>query len=274
MEGQDENSVTPVAEGTGETIQNATGIEGETPQVAPVEEAPKEPEKGPVPYDRFYEVNEAKKQAETKQAELEATLQQYQLAMQQQQMARQQPQQPQADPVAEFMQREGIGKEGYVTQEDMAKVLAFAQTQNQRAAEQQQLNQWLASHPDYTGVCVTPTGQASEYLQKALQEDPMLAMRLQKNWDPVVAYTAAKAQEWKNKQTPTPVPTPAPPAPNVVEQIRSAQRAPQSITAAAGAGTIDKVAFIKGLSDTEFQQRKEILKRGGDFYGQLSGSQK
>ena len=269
MDGQEENSVTPVAEGTGENVQPATEPVSETPPVAPVEETP---EKGPVPYDRFTEVNEAKKQAESRLAEVEATVQQYQLAMQQQQLARQ-PQQPPADPVAEFMQREGVGKEGYVTQEDVTKILQFAESRSRQAAEQEQLNQWLASRPDYVGTCLTPTGQPSEYLRKALQEDPVLAVRLQRQWDPVVAYTAAQAQMYRSK-TATP-PTPAStPAPNMAEQIRAAQRAPQSITAASGAGTMDKAAFVQGLSEREFQQRKEILKRGGDFYAPLPGSQK
>lgn len=236
-----------------ENAQVAEGHEGENPQVAsggtsdtpdPDAQGQKgvalpSDEKGPIPYDRFEEVNQAKNAAEQELAQLR------QVFYQQQQQPSQQ--KPQGDPFQAFLDKEGIGQDGFISRDDLAKVYQFTQQQAAQTAQQQQQQQWFASHPDYVGVAVTSTGQASDHLLKAIKNDPVLGMKLQQQWDPILAYNAALAA--KSQEAPAPNKTPS----SLGDQIRSGQRAPQGISAAQGSGgSMDKSTQIQSMSDDEF----------------------
>lgn len=213
------SEIAPVAQGQGDTGQVAAGQPtGEVSQVAAGDE------KGPIPYERFHEVNERLKASESKLTQYE----QY-LLMQQQQASQQQRAQQPADPFKDFCQREGIGKDGWVTPEDLAKVSGFFQQQNQQQLQQQEQENWYATHPDYSEVVTTPAGQASAFLQQAMKDDPTLGRSLRQNWDPQKAYYAALAAKQRQSQ--------APAAPQVnLQQIQQGKRAPQGISAAQGGG--------------------------------------
>lgn len=172
-----------------------------------------------------------------KRQEAEARLFQMQQWIQQQQTAQQG---PQKDPLSQFLEKEGIGADGFVTAEDLKKFNNFYQQQAQRQAAQTQQEQWFASHPDYVGIVTTQAGQISEHLQEAIKNDPALGMRLRQQWDPVLAYHAARSYA-KTR--------------NPVNQITSGARPPQGISSATGAGGggVDTSTMIKGMNDQEFR---------------------
>ena len=239
---EDGNENVQVVAGQGDTPSEppAPAPQGDMDQPAPgtQEEPTSEPEKGPVPYDRFEEVNQRAKTAEAE------ALQMRQFIMQ----AQQQQGQPAADPFQQFIQSNGIGADGFVTTEDLGKVAQFFQQQSQQTVQLQQQEQWFAAHPDYVGTVTTPTGQMSENLQKAIQSDPALGVSLRRHWDPVLAYHAARGAMNRPQQTTNQ-------AVNQVDQIRSGQVAPQGISAATGGGgQVDQRSAIGQMSDTEFQQ--------------------
>lgn len=240
METEESNENVQVVAGQDETGQPVQGQEGETAQVAAVPEettgetpqnATGTEEPGPVPYDRFKEVNDRMKAAEQQAAQLQQFM-----------MQQQQPQQPQGDPFQQFIEQQGIGQDGFVSPDDLRKVGQFFQQQQQQTLQQQQQETWLAAHPDYVGVVTTPTGQPSEQLMNAIKNDPALGVSLKRNWDPVLAYHAAKAY------------TPTQPSVNPVQQIKSGQVAPQGISAATGGGgQTDTATMVQGMSNEEFQ---------------------
>lgn len=153
-------------------------------------------------------------------------------------------QQPQQDPLTQFMEQEGIGADGFLSADDLKKFYLFNQYQNQQAAQAAQQEQWFASHPDYVGVVTTPSGQISEHLLNAIKNDPALGMRLRQNWDPVLAYHAAKNAM-----------VPSQPAKPPVTQITSGARPPQGISSATGSGGggVDQSTMIQGMNDQEFK---------------------
>ena len=231
----DANTDQPVTD-QGDTGQPATDVtpsdNGENGQPA----TDNQTEPGPVPYERFQEVNEAKKNAEMQVTQMQQQFQQY-LA------AHQQPQQQQSDPFSEFMQKEGIGADGFLTPDDLKKVYQFNQKQAEQTVEQSRQEQWYASHPDYIGIVQTPGGQMSEHLSNAIKNDPTLGMKLRKNWDPVLAYHAARAEAVSKKPS-------SPPGPQI-----PTSRPPQGISAASsagGAGT-DMGSQVQAMNDDQLR---------------------
>ncbi len=255
MEPEQTNDTVPVVPGQGETPPLATAVPtGDTGQPAPGQPTdepssdaagpgPEDGAKGPIPFARFDEVNQQKNAAQQ-----EATQLRQQVLMQQQQMQTQQQAGPAADPFKQFCERNGVGADGFVSTEDLQKVASFFQQQSAQQLQATQQEQWLAAHPDYTGMVVTPTGQISDHLMKAIQADPALGMSLKRHWDPVLAYHAAKGAQTAPAAAVTP-------QPNVVQQIQAGQKAPQGISAAAGGGgQVDQRSALAAMSDAEFQQ--------------------
>lgn len=285
MEGQAaQGDNVQVAIGQGDTAQPAPA-QSDTAPVAPeqddksqlVTEPQNQDDKGPVPYERFSEMNQkfkaesdARAQAEARAAQVEQLL--TQMRWQQMQQVQTQPQQPQADPIQEFMKRENIGSEGIITPEDLAKTVAFVREHSRREQYEHSLRtereQWFASHPDYVGTVVTPTGQYSEYLQKAIQRNPALGVSLQRTPDPVLAYEIAMSEKNRAKaDTPSPssgMSQPALPMPqtNAAQQIRAAQAAPQSVATVQGGGQMDRRTMIANMSDEEFAKYYDDVKNG------------
>lgn len=270
--GQGEN--VQVAAGQGDTAQPAPaqGVNqaqaapepqpGEvTPQPGEVTAQP--PDKGPVPYERFEEVNRKAREAEAQNKQLQANMFQLQQFVQQAQ-ARQQQGQPQQDPFSEYIAKEGIGKDGFLTAEELPKIARYFEQQSQRRFAEQQQQQWFASHPDYVGLVVTPTGQYSETMMKIIQRDPSIGMALRQNPNPAVAYALCRA-EAERAATPNPAPSTlsVPPSMNPVQQIQQAQRAPQPIVTARGTGQMDRQSQIAHMTDEEFREHLAEVKARG-----------
>jgi len=245
----DQGDIEALATPTGEERPLATDAGEEAPQDAAGQ--PDEPQaQGPIPYERFKEVNDRLKAAEQQNMQMQQFL--YQQSQQQQP-----PQGQQADPLHQFMEQQGIGSDVYLTKDDLTKFFGFIQQQNQRQVETAQMEQWLAARPEFSEVVTSPTGQLSEHLANAIKADPILAMQLRKQWDPVKAFYAAKAMASKSQQSP------GASTRNVVDQIRSGQRVPQGISAATGGGgQVDQATSIAGMSQDQFQQWWQ-QKRGG-----------
>ncbi len=179
--------VQPAAEPTGDIGQLATGQSVTAPQPAPETQA--------VPYERFREVNEAKKVAEQEAANLRA---QFSL-LQQSIPAPVQPQQGPADIFAEA----GLGDDDIPTVAHVRRYArAVEQRADQRVAATQQMtarDHFVGSATDYVTLVGTdgPGGQfvPSEHFLKVLTADPNLAMEFGGNRaaNARIAYRAARA---------------------------------------------------------------------------------
>ena len=279
MEGQPDNNVTaPVVAGQGDTAQSAPALgetvqpapgQGETPQPAPVSPVP-EPAKGPIPYERFEEVNKGKKAAEEQAAQLQSQLMQAQGILAQI-AARQAPQAPPAPqtPLAKYTEADMLDPAKSIAA--MQAVYDDLQNKIQAAVGQVQFQTQYGDFEQYVGVQNPVTGQwmFSEPLQAAYKENPQLGRELQAPDSRVFAYRIAKMQQTINdlraKQQPNPAPTPIPP-PTLSQTLRAAQQpTPPSISAAVGAGQIDKVSQVANMTDAQFQAAYSRLKAGGKF---------
>ena len=247
MELEDGSVEAQVATGQGETGQIATGQmdAGEEPVQAAAEPtgenaqdaAEKETRLDQNP--RFQEVIREKNQYKEAFDRLQGLLYQ-------QQMAQSQSQGQQVDPFKSFLEENGIGRDGYVTPDDLQKVAGFFDQQRRQETLQTQQQQWLASHPDYSQIVTTQTGGMSEHLMNAIKLDPNLGLELQRNWDPVKAYYAALAAQTQ---------TPSAPVPQVtLNQVRTGQRPPQGIsTATGGGGSMDSTSSVNAMTDDQFR---------------------
>jgi len=277
MEGQVDSSVAPVAAGNsgdtaqsapvqGDSVQPAAG-QGDTPQPAPVIPAPDA--KGPIPYDRFEEVNQQAKAAKDRAAALESQLMQTQGLLAQ--LARAQQPRPGVPsvPVDPFDQ---ISDADLYDPAKMRSALKQARqdaiTEANRLVAQVQFQ---AQYPDFeqvVGAADPMTGQfvTSEIMAEALKADPQLSVKIQRPTPQVFAYEIAKLhkqlRELRAAQNPTLTQAPMP-QPTIAHQIRAAQQAPQSISAATGRGTLDKTSHIRNMGDAEFAQYWAKVKAGG-----------
>jgi len=225
---------------------------------------------GPVPYDRFSEVNAAKNTLSDENAQLKehiSLLSNQQPAQQAQQPA------PQAEEglTMQVMKQMGVDQE-YATPAEMAKVLdTVTQIRSQQTAAQNQSQQFMTSHADFenvVGVNDPATGRFTYAppLLRALQSNPQLVADLRAAGTGAnrLAYMIAVNDPGYQKQLAE--------ANKPVVQVQSeaaeaaitnAQAMP-SISAIGANGIIDKTAQIQNMSDAEFRAYKEaIIARGG-----------
>ncbi len=255
-----ENGTAQVVPEAGDTTPLAT----ETPSVTEPHVAPGEGETTPsateteqaVPYNRFKEVNDAKKAAED-QAQLLAN----QLRMMQQQQM-QPAQQRQPDLAAEL----GITQDDLYTEDGIQKLLGgvnqLVQRQVQAAQQQMSQQQYFAAHPDFGELVGTSSGGQfipSETWRQIQRQNPTLAQAIESSPQaPVLAYEYAKSYRATQPSA----------AQRIVAQAKQMAApsgpAPPSITQAVGSGSMDKVSQIHNMTQDQFTAWKEQIKaRGG-----------
>jgi len=263
LDGTD-NEPGQVVTGTGEPAPLATEPQGVTdPQLATGKGEPTPPatetEKS-VPYDRFKEVNDAKRAAEERNQFYEEQLR----AMQSQQLPQQAAQQ-QPDLLADL----GVDPDDIYTPEGVRKLVGGVdRLVNQRvrqATQQMEQQQFFTSHPDFGELVGTSVGGRfvpSETWRQIQRENPTLAHAIESSPNAsVIAYEHAK----RVRQAQPPADTTGRQLVNQVRQMSGAttQGVP-SITQAVGSGTMDKISQIKGMTDAQFEAYKDQIKaRGG-----------
>lgn len=280
-QGQTDGSVNaPVAAGQGDTAQPAPAQDvqvqpipgqGDTSQPAPVNPVPDS--KGPIPYDRFEEVNKAKKAAEEQLAQMQTQMMQMQSVLTQ--VAAQRnvtPTAPQT-PLSRYTPNDLL--DPAKAMEAMQVMYDDLQKKMEAAIGQVQFQSQYGDFDRMVGTVHPVTGQwvPSDLMAEAIKEDPQLPAQIQQSGNPkVFAYRVAKMQQQirdlraKAQTNPTP-PTPQiPPVQVVAQQIKAAQQAPVSISAATGTGQLDRTNAVQNMPEAEFQQRLARAKTGGSFW--------
>ncbi|MBE3141163.1 MAG: hypothetical protein IMZ53_11370 [Thermoplasmata archaeon] len=242
---------------------------GTTEQGVPVT-APVQPEvktEQAIPYTRFQEVNEAKKTLE----------QQNQILMQQLRIQQEQPNQQEIQVEKEkplfirVCEELGYKDETYLTQEQNANVLdRVQQIQSQQMQQQTMVQGYVSSKNDYANVVgktdpMTGVFQIAEPLKRQTEKNPLLAQALvylvktKSPYTGIIAYEiASKDTEYQKSLQKT---TETVAAQQVAQALSTAQR---SISAVSGTGTLDKVAQIRGMTDAQFAEHLEEIKRRPD----------
>ncbi len=246
-------------------------VKSETAPVADDQQAASQvatDDKGPVPYDRFSEVNAAKKTAEGRVVELENYIQ-----LQKANPPAEQPvaQQPSQSLTMQVIKDLGYQDEAFLSVEQTAQVNdRIIQITQASAASDAQLTGFKSSHTDFAQVvgALDPTTQQFVHappLQRAIQRNPGIQQAIN-SMSPanaaVMAYEIAsrdvqyvqevaaanKPVEQQNSEQ----------AQQVLDQANSQV----SISAVAGVGTIDKAAQIRAMSDDEFEAHKQKIMAG------------
>jgi len=246
----------PVA--TDESI-NAEAAGVPQADVAPAQGAE---ENGPVPYDRFKEVNEAKKIASDRVAELENYIK----------LTQQPVQQPVQQPTKEsltlqVMKELGIDPENILTGAEQAQVNDEVSRRTAASYQAQaSVQSYIASKPDFAKVvgAVDPlTGQFmySPPLTRVIQSNPSIATALQSagNNAAILAYELASKDPVYMAEV---AEANKPPAQKLSEQAnQTIQQANSqtSVSAVAGVGSLDKAAAIRAMSDEEFKAYKQNI---------------
>lgn len=241
------NTVQPAAEPMGDTGQPATGQGVTEPQPATETQA--------VPYDRFREVNEAKKAAEQENANLRA---QFSLLQQ----AVTPPPQPQGP--------QDVFAEANLQDDDIPtvkQVRRFAETVEHRAAQRtvavQQFSardQFVNSKTDYEQLVgtkpVAGNFVASAHFQQVLAADPDLMQELSNPVTaPRIAYRAAKAfklqQELNQARQQS--------NQREINQQVNQRTNPLPASAAGGGGAVQRGSELLGLDPSNPDDRAKIL---------------
>lgn len=277
MEGTTNQSETaPVAPGQGDTaraapvqgdiVQPAPG-QGDTTQPAPVISQPAPDAKGPIPYDRFEEVNKQAKEARDQVAVLQSQLMQTQGMLTQ--FAR--VQQPQVNPPVPADPLSGISDSDLLDPQKVRQ--AILRVREDAIGEANKLVaqvQFQTQYPDFNQLVGYRDGMSgqfvpSEIMAEAIRQDPQLPTKIQQSGNPqVFAYEIARLHKElravRAQVPPPPTPTPPAPAPNplspgtltMAQQIRAAQQVPQSISAATGTGALDKTSHVQNMTNEQF----------------------
>ena len=243
-----------------------------------------DPQQGPIPYDRFQQVNNEKGMLAQQVEQLRQQNQLYsaQLGQYQQGQSPQappptqaaQPPQPQPDPMVELLKD--------VDDEDMVegkKVKQIAQAFGQQIHKLAAVQGFMATHPDYGNLVGTPQNLAAP-MQEVLQMNNNVAMDIAQSANPMqtaynyaAMYTTLKQQLAQQNApqaqgNPPPQqmqPPPGPPAvhPSAVMQF-NASRMPAS-PANAGSGTgFSQAHQIASMSADQFAQRRaNVIAKGG-----------
>ena len=198
----------------------------------------------------------------TKRQQAEQQLQQFYQTMTQQQAMRQAvaPQTTsQVDPVTQYIKEQGIGADGFVTPEDMAKVLAHQASVTRqeftRKLHEQQFAQQTSDFNELVGVQGPMGFQPAPALQRAIQEDPGLQQRIAQTAqsDPMaaraLAYTTAKFAKTIIDMEAKLAATPG--ADDIAKDV-AAKTAPMSAAAGAAGGAFNASRAVGDLSDEEF----------------------
>lgn len=231
---------------------------GETPPATGTQDA-----KGPVPYDRFDEVNKAKNAAEQERDYLQQLVNLSQ-ANQPTQAPAQPPQEQ--DPLG----LSGIADDDLVSGQQLKDVVRKAQEESRQTQQEQdrkaETRAFLSQHPDYdelVGTANLTTGQFqfSEVMQRAIKEDPSLLATLQTNPDRrAIAYRTATATkriiELEKK------------AAGITEQQAQKETetliSPMSPAAVGGGGTLAQAGRVGRMSDEEYaEEEKKVM--GGEY---------
>lgn len=239
--------VQPAAEPTGDTGQLATGQGVTEPQPAP--------ETQPVPYERFREVNEAKKAAEQRAANLET---QFMLLQQAQQVAA-----PAQAGQSDIFDTPGEDYEP-ITRAEARKIVERTERKaEQRTAAVQQMSareQFIKSKPDYETLVGTVDFAGrfvpSEHFQKVVAADPELAYECSNPLTgPRIAYRAAKAfkaeqdlaqaRQQSNQRD--------------INQQVNLRTNPLPASAVGGGGAIQRGSELLGLDPANPADREKIL---------------
>ena len=280
MAEKDANSaevVTPsgVVEATAATenvnqVETDAGVQpaGDVTPEAAAAPAEQQAEQGPVPYDRFKEVNDAKNELTDTNKQLEEHIR---LLGSQQPQQVQQPQGQQPESLTlQVMKQAGIDPE-LATPLQMLEVFdKVSQIRVQQSTTQNQAQQFIAANADYADVVGATDAQGrfipAPPLLRAMQEDPQLVADLQAAGPggTRLAYRIAVTdtiyqQQLADKNKPaTQV------AGETAEQAIKAAASLQSLSSVGTSGVIDKSAQIRNMTDEQFTAYKEeIIRKGG-----------
>jgi hypothetical protein len=171
---------------------------------------------GPIPYERFSEVNNRVKVMEQQIAERDRQLQLYSAQLAQQNQGQQpMPQQqgpPPPDPIAEQIQ--GMIDDEYADEQTKKTGQALL-AMNNRVNQQAAMNAWMAAHPDY-GTLVGSPQQFADPIQNVLNIDPMIGNDIAQSANPMqTAYNYARVYQTVQQQAAQQQPPGQPPAPQV-----------------------------------------------------------
>jgi hypothetical protein len=226
----------------GVTVQAATG-QGDTSQPAPVSAQTAPEVKGPIPYERFDEVNKKAKTFEEQNAQLQTQLLQMQGFLQQVAAQRQAtaPVAAPVDPVADFITREKIGADGFVSPADLKKVIDFQNQVTEQRVAQFQFQQQYGDYDQVVGAVNPLTGQwvNSDLLNEAIKEDPKLPGKIQRSGNPrEYAYDIVMKQkqirELRNSVPATPTPDQLQQQARATQNTVEARLSPMSPSAVGG----------------------------------------
>ena len=283
MEENDVNTENPVVTDSGvveavaptQDVSQVVAGDGEQPKGDVTPDAAAAPagqpaEPGPVPYDRFKEVNEANKTLESENQQLRDHMNLLGNQQPQPTQPGQQAQQPDSLTL-QVMKQMGMDPDGFASNAEMAQVYdAVSQIVARQNASQNSAQSFVASNPDYAEVVGTTDAAgrftAAPPLLRAMQKDPQLAADLQAAGaaagrlaykiavnDP--AYQQALAD--KNKADPVV-------AGEAAAKALAAASSLTSVSATGTAGTVDKGAQFAAMSDEQIQAHLAgVLKAGG-----------
>ncbi len=221
--------------------------------------------KDPVPYDRFKEVNDAKNDLQGQVDQLQGHLK---LVGNQQPV--QQAEQPQQEGLTlQVMKQMGLDPEGFVSPGDMAavndRVIQIVSTQQN---QQMQTQQFISSHADFAQVVghadpVTKQFVYAPPLARILGANPGLIAALQNAGAGAnaLAYQIAINDPTYQAELAQKAKPAAQVAGETAEQAINAANSLTSVSAVGSAGVIDKGAQIRAMSDEEFKNYTDKIKR-------------
>lgn len=258
-------NVSPVVPDTG-VQQVADG--SAAPAAAPAGQT-EEQAIGPVAYDRFKEVNDAKNVLQSEVEQLRGHLR---LVGNQQpaQAAQGQPPAQQEGLTLQVMKQIGIDPEGFITPAEQAQVsdMVMALT-TQQITSQIQEQQFVAAHSDFAAVVGSKdplTGQfvTAPPLARVLNANPALMTALQGPGAYALAWQLAVNDPTYQAELAQQAKLPPQVAGEAAEQAIKAVEGLTSVSAVGQGATIDKGAQIAAMSDEEIKAKvAEVIKGGG-----------
>lgn len=261
-----ETSVSQVA--TDDGVQQTGDVTHDT-AAAPAEQ---QAEQGPVPYDRFKEVNDAKNELTDTNQRLEEHIR---LLGTQQPQRVDQPQGQQPESLTlQVMKQAGIDPDIATPMEMLQVFDTVSQIRAQQATTQNQVQQFIAANADFTDVVGTTDAQgrftAAPPLLRAIQKDPQLTADLQAAGVGAnrLAYRIAVTdaiyqQELADKNKPAPQVTG-----ETAEQAIKAAASLTSLSSVGTSGVIDKSAQFAAMTDEQIKAHAEaVMRKGGVAIG-------
>lgn len=272
-----ETGVVEAATTESETAQVATeqGVQqvadGQPAAAAAPADQTVETDKGPVPYDRFAEVNSAKTALQAENDQLKEHLK----LTANQQPAQVQPQA--AQPVAEsltlqVMKSMGLDPEGILTAQESAQVNDKVMgIMVQQISSQNQSQAFIASKTDFAQVVGQKDPASGQFiyappLARVLNANPGLIAALQgagEGANALAYQLGANDPTYQAQVAQAAIPAPLRAA-ETAEAVVKAANSMTSVSAAGGAGVIDKAAQIRAMSNEQFiEYKNSIIAQGG-----------